>query len=74
MRQKEERKKYPLEKKIKQSKHYGLIVLETNLHRIRTNALVEDEINNQFNGWAFILAGKLNSTSLRIRYYFLGNR
>lgn len=51
-----------------------LIVLETNLHRIRTNALVENEINNQFNGWALNLVGKLSSPSLGIRYYFLGNR
>ncbi|WP_158856087.1 outer membrane beta-barrel protein [Lunatibacter salilacus] len=51
-----------------------LIVLETNLHRIRTNALIEDEINNQFNGWAFNLVGKLSSPSLGIRYYFLGSR
>ncbi|HSI76050.1 MAG TPA: hypothetical protein VK957_09145 [Lunatimonas sp.] len=42
--------------------------------QIRTNALVEDKINIQLNGWAFHLAGKLNSPSLGIRYYFLGSR
>lgn len=51
-----------------------LIVLETNLKGIRTYPLVEDKIINQFDGWAFDLAGMLNAPSLGIRYYFLGSR
>jgi len=51
-----------------------LIVLEADLHRIRTNALVDNEINNYFNSWALNLAGQMSSPSLAIRYYFLGDR